>query len=125
MYIIRISDSFSSAHSLRGYEGRCENLHGHNWKVELELHYKALNRLGISMDFRDAKKALRDVLAHYDHTNLNTLPEFETQNPSAENIARTTHERLIARLSETPEGAPEKIRVFVWESEGSCCGYED
>jgi len=124
MYILKVTDHFSAAHQLRGYGGKCERQHGHNWKVELELHLPSINATGISMDFKDAKAILSSALSSFDHTDLNNLPEFGKDNPSAENIARVTRERVIAELGRRCL-SPARIIVWIWESDGSCCGYED
>ena len=122
MYILKVTDSFSAAHRLRGYEGKCENLHGHNWKVEAEVHIAAVNEIGISMDFKAVKTLLKDVLNEYDHRDLNDLPEFGKENPSAEHIARNIHHRLRARLE---GGGVSRLRVTVWESDNASCIYEE
>jgi 6-pyruvoyltetrahydropterin/6-carboxytetrahydropterin synthase len=124
MFILRVTGGFSAAHRLRGHGGKCENLHGHNWRVELELSFTSVDRIGLSMDFREAKDLLAGVLSDYDHKDLNEVPEFASENPSAEHIARNIHRKFRSRFEDrTPR--PVRIRVFVWESEGSCCGYEE
>jgi 6-pyruvoyltetrahydropterin/6-carboxytetrahydropterin synthase len=121
MYILKVVDTFSAAHRLRGYEGKCEGLHGHNWKVEAEASFARLNRIGISMDFKKLKKALSAALSDYDHKDLNDIPEFRAENPSAEHLARNVHGKLRRLL----RGAgARRLRVSVWESETSCCTYE-
>jgi 6-pyruvoyltetrahydropterin/6-carboxytetrahydropterin synthase len=124
MYILKVTDTFSAAHSLRGYGGKCEKLHGHNWKIDLELAIRGLDECGISMDFKEAKRILAEALADYDHTDLNALPDFAAMNPSAENIAA----RIQRRIREKVKGHKppvERVSVSVWESENSCCRFEE
>ena len=82
MFELIVHRDFSAAHSLRGYKGNCERLHGHNWKVEIRLEAKELDALGMVMDFREVKKAANEVLSRLDHSYLNELPEFQSENPS-------------------------------------------
>ena len=99
-----------------GYEGECERLHGHNWKVRVHLESEKLNHLGLVMDFRGLKTLLGECLATFDHSFLNELEEFKEANPSTENIARVVYEKLAGRL---PEGV-RLTTVSVWES--ASCG---
>ncbi len=120
MFELTVRDEFSAAHQLRGYEGACENLHGHNWKVEVAFRGKTLNAIGILIDFKELKSLLKEVLSELDHRNLNELPAFSSQNPSSENIARYIFERLSERLA----GKPVKVsRVTVCETERACASY--
>ena len=88
MYILTVDTDFSSAHQLRGYKGKCENLHGHNWIVTLSVSGKELNDAGLLIDFHDLKAIVNTACERYDHKNLNEIPPFDTINPSSENIAR-------------------------------------
>lgn len=112
MYELRIESEFAAAHRLREYHGECENLHGHNWRVEVTLAGAQLDRLGMLMDFRDAKRALNAVMDGFDHKYLNDLGWFERQNPTTENLARVVHEELGRRM---PQGV-RVTSVTVWES---------
>ncbi len=117
MYQIMVEDVFSSAHQLIGYEGKCENLHGHTFKVQILLSGENLDDLGMLFDFKRAKLLLKDTLEEFDHKNLNTLPFFAKENPTAENIAKQIFFSLSDKISK------EKIKlekVIVWESEKSC-----
>ncbi len=116
MFEIRISAEFSAAHRLRNYRGRCENLHGHNWTVEVRVEAKTLNRDGMVMDFKRLEKKVAPVLKILDHGYLNNLPWFRKINPTSENIARFIHERLAAKRLKVKS-------VTVWESPGSCAVY--
>ena len=122
MYELTIEESFASAHQLRGYQGKCENLHGHNWKVELTVRGKKLNDIGLLIDFHDLKKILGEVLTRLDHTNINEVPPFNRENPSSENIARYIALETESLLS----SAFPHISVTsatVWESATSRCTY--
>ncbi len=96
-----IERNFSSAHQLRGYKGKCENLHGHNYKIEIYARGRELNNIGLLVDFVELKEAADDLVTYLDHKNLNELEPFvEEQNPSAENLARFILERLAVRLDD-------------------------
>ena len=125
MFEISVKSRFSAAHHLKGYAGTCASLHGHNWEVEVFLRGETLNGIGLLMDFRQVKQALRDVLAELDHSDLNTIGEFRDKNPSSENLARYVYRRLSETIAdatcrvhrvagcETPES-----RATYWEGAG-------
>jgi 6-pyruvoyltetrahydropterin/6-carboxytetrahydropterin synthase len=98
MFEVSISGSFSAAHHLAGYQGKCEAAHGHNWDVDVRVRGESLDEIGILLDFRDLKKHLRDVLETVDHRDLNELDLFKDRNPTSENIAQFLCERLAARI---------------------------
>lgn len=122
MYILTVEDSFASAHQLRGYSGKCENLHGHNWKVVVSVRGENLNDTGLLIDFGDLKKILRLILADLDHRNLNEHPGFLSDNPSSENIAAYVARRFQDELIPLP-GTVSLESVTVWESDTSRCTY--
>ncbi len=119
MYEVAVERSFSAAHALRGYRGKDEPLHGHNWRVEVTVATAILAQDGTAVDFVLLSEALDRVLAGLDHANLNELPPFspsgEGINPSAENLARYIFERL------SPSFRPTRVRV--WETEGCSASY--
>ena len=117
MYSVKVEADFSSAHNLRGYKGKCEGLHGHNWIIEAYIQCRKLNKLGIGIDFRDVKGVLKDVLGKLDHTNLNDIAEFGAINPTSENLSKFLFIELSLRLN-TEFTKVKKIMVF--ESPG--CG---
>jgi len=119
MFTAKVIDSFSAAHSLREYQGDCERLHGHNYRVELVVCARELDAIGIVMDFRDLKQALKGVLKELDHQYLNELKPFAEANPSAENIARFVHHAVSARLK--PPAAVKEVTV--WENDSCCVTY--
>jgi len=118
MYTILVKDKFSSAHNLRNYNGKCENIHGHTFEVELLLELEKLNSIGISIDFKDVKKVLKCELEKLDHYYLNQISPFDTINPSAENIAKFLYKSIKKELAELKE-------VFVWESENARASYKE
>ncbi|MBD3246657.1 MAG: 6-carboxytetrahydropterin synthase QueD [Candidatus Omnitrophica bacterium] len=120
MYHIKISTHFSSAHSLRYYRGKCEKLHGHNWKVEVTVEARELDDLGMVMDFKDLKSAVNEVLQELDHAYLNDLPYFREHNPSSEEIARYLYLRVKERVSRDGRRVHE---VRVWETDTACAVY--
>ena len=102
-----IERNFSSAHQLRGYKGKCENLHGHNYKIEIFARGEELNNIGLLIDFGDLKKAADEIVKYLDHRNLNELPPFDEElNPSAENIARYFVEYLNGRVGD------QRVKVY-------------
>lgn len=120
MYELIIKDEFSAAHNLREYRGKCEQLHGHNYGVELSIRYKTLNKTGIAVDFTVLKQLLRRVLAEYDHRHLNKLRDFAKLNPTAENIACVIHRKMKRKL--TGIGG---LKVCIWESAKTGACYYD
>jgi 6-pyruvoyltetrahydropterin/6-carboxytetrahydropterin synthase len=109
MYELVINAQFSAAHNLRNYEGKCEALHGHNWRVEVFVRADAL-----VLDFRILREETEQVIEALDHHYLNDLPYFQKEEPSSENIARYIYEALTERLR--PHGiSPHKVTA--WESE--------
>ena len=116
MYEISVQEHFDAAHALRGYKGKCENIHGHRFKVVVALRFNELDDIGLAYDFSDIKKHLREILARFDHTSLNDVAPFDKINPSSENIASTIYREL--RRVELPV-----FSVKVCESPGSCVTY--
>jgi 6-pyruvoyltetrahydropterin/6-carboxytetrahydropterin synthase len=120
MYELKITTQFSAAHRLENFYGKCEALHGHNWKVEVFLLGDRLDEAGLLMDFGRVKAKANEILNEIDHKFLNELPAFREQNPSSENLARY----LFERLGEVLNGDGVKVsKVSVWESDTSCASY--
>jgi 6-pyruvoyltetrahydropterin/6-carboxytetrahydropterin synthase len=117
LHEIKIVTQFAAAHNLRNYKGKCERLHGHNWKVEVTLRGTKLNDAGMLIDFADVKQVTREVLAELDHNYLNELPFFKSENPSSENIARYLSDRLSERLNTEDRWL---YKVSAWESSDAC-----
>ncbi len=122
MYTLTVETKFASAHQLREYKGKCENLHGHSWKVQVVVTAQRLNRLGLAMDFTDLKRLTSEIVTPLDHVCLNDLPQFADINPSSENISRWIFESLkekVAVYSVTLKA------VTVWESETASATYTE
>ncbi len=123
MFVLTIEEQFSSAHQLRGYQGKCENLHGHNWKVVLSVKGEKLDEIGLLIDFGDLKVLLKSIISELDHTNLNDIPYFSAHNPSSEHIAKYIAEQFIAQLAGKNLSHISLESVTVWESATARCTY--
>jgi len=119
-YTMRVVTDFSAAHALRGYEGPCARLHGHNWKVEVEVEARELDAIGMGLDFKAIKEAAREVTGRLDHRNLNELEPFDRLNPTAEHIAAHIFRELARRLD---DGRVRVRAVTIWETERACVRY--
>ena len=120
MFEIEISRTFSAAHQLRGYDGDCCNLHGHNYEVTVTVRAAELDRIGIALDFKKLKRNVDDLLGRSDHKNLSDLPEFQEINPTSEVLARTIYRRLGETIN---DGSVRIHRVRVGESDHSAVTY--
>ncbi len=121
MYELIVEEHFAAAHSLRGYNGNCENLHGHNWKIQVYVQCEELNEIGLGIDFRDLKKIIKDVLKNLDHKFLNELEYFKELNPSTENISKYIYELLKNKLSDFK--GIKVSKVVSWEEEKTGAAY--
>ncbi len=118
MFELSVQGDIASAHFLPGYEGKCKNLHGHTWKVEVSIVSNLLDDIGMVADFRVLKKQLKNFLIPMDHVCLNDLPYFQEVNPTTENIAKYIYQNFAAVV------APLKVSsVRVWESDVSSVKY--
>lgn len=120
MFEVSITKTFSAAHSLKEIGGRCEGLHGHNYRVQVVVASEDLNNEGLVMDFRLIKKITEGALDNLDHKHLNDLTCFHGRNPSAENIARLIYDLVAGELSGKD---PRVARVTVWESDDACASF--
>ena len=121
-YTMKIVTDFAAAHLLRDYPGACSRLHGHNWKVEVEVNASSLDKVGMGIDFKDIKAATKDVVETMDHRFLNDLAPFDTINPTAENIAAHIYTTLAGILND------DRVRVAavtIWETERACVTYTE
>jgi 6-pyruvoyltetrahydropterin/6-carboxytetrahydropterin synthase len=123
MYELKITSRFAAAHNLREFYGKCENLHGHNWFIEVRVRADDTDRIGLVMDFGVIKRHLHDVLELIDHTYLNELEWFKERNPSSENIARFIFDRLDPEVKAASEGRVRLHSVSAWESDNACATY--
>ncbi len=120
MYELKITTHFAAAHQLRALVGGCENLHGHNWKVEVAVVGPRLGTDGLLVDFRVIKNQTKEIIEDLDHKFLNEIDAFKAAEPSSENIARHIFETLSNRLN------MEEVRVSkvtAWESDSACASY--
>jgi 6-pyruvoyltetrahydropterin/6-carboxytetrahydropterin synthase len=117
MYEILVEEKFDAAHCLRGYPGNCEKLHGHTYRVQAYLRVLETDSIGMAIDFRSAKAALREILLVLDHSYLNELPEFSSSNPSAENLASFIYGKMQEKFADFVH------RVTVWETDSSAATY--
>lgn len=120
MFLLNVKASYDSAHFLRNYKGRCENLHGHHYVVEAGLAFDDVGEGGMAFDFTDAKRHLRAIAGEMDHQNINDLEPFTTLEPSAENQARWIFQQMQARLGEMAENL---VYVRVWETPNQWAQY--
>lgn len=123
MFEASVEETFSSGHALRGYRGKCENVHGHNYRVKITLAGPKLDAIGLLVDFTELKRVLRGIIAGIDHQFLNDLEPFRTVNPSAENLAKYFYDETTRGLSGLPEGA-RITEVVVWETDTSSARYK-
>ncbi|PLX78504.1 MAG: 6-carboxytetrahydropterin synthase QueD [Desulfuromonas sp.] len=120
MYHLMIKTHFAAAHNLINYQGDCENLHGHNWRVEVTVSAHQLDKSGLGIDFKVLKATTNRLLDELDHKYLNDLAPFRETSPSSENICRYLYEQLSLALN----GDNIQVeRVNVWESENACASY--
>ncbi|PCH63263.1 MAG: 6-carboxytetrahydropterin synthase QueD [Gammaproteobacteria bacterium] len=121
-YTLKILADFASAHTLREYPGDCSRMHGHNWKLEVDVTATSLNEHGMGMDFKTIKTATRKLAKTLDHRYLNDIPPFDTINPTAENIAQYFYQNL----SKTLNIDTAKISgVTLWETDRACVRYTE
>jgi 6-pyruvoyltetrahydropterin/6-carboxytetrahydropterin synthase len=122
MYEVSVDETFAAAHNLRGYKGKCENLHGHNYKVRVTLAGPEVDSVGLLYDFVPLKQVIQSVIRSLDHKYLNELSPFDVVNPSAENIARYIYDQTAKQLHQAPNGA-EVSSITVWESDVTAATY--
>lgn len=119
MFEVSVEETFAAGHSLRNYRGKCENVHGHNYRVQITVEGEDLNSIGLLVDFADVKRAIRAIVARLDHQFINDIHPFDTLNPSAENLARYFYDEITAGL---PLG-PRVREVKIWETDITSASY--
>ena len=122
LYTLKIVTDFASAHTLRDYPGDCSRMHGHNWKVEVEVKSQQLDAVGMGIDFKEIKQATRDITGRLDHRYLNELEPFTTSNPTAENIAAYLFKELGQQLN---GDSVQVSAITLWETERACVRYTE
>jgi 6-pyruvoyltetrahydropterin/6-carboxytetrahydropterin synthase len=123
MFEVTVEDSFAAGHALRGYRGKCENPHGHNYKVRITLRGEQLDNIGLLYDFKDLKAAMGEIIDRLDHQYLNDVAPFTAVNPSAENMAKYFYDEASARLREATQGRVRVKEVKVWETDTTTATY--
>lgn len=119
---LKIVTDFAAAHTLRNYPGSCSRMHGHNWKVEIEVMAETLNENGMVVDFKLIRRATNEVIERYDHQYLNEIEPFDKLNPTAENIAATIHKAVAEKLNDN------RVKVCattIWETDRACARYTE
>ena len=122
MYEVTVEDTFAAGHYLRNYKGKCENPHGHNYKVRVTLAGSELDKAGLLLDFKDLKEVMKHVIDRLDHQMINDIEPFTVVNPSAENVAKYFYDEIARQLTDLPAGA--RVReVILWETDTSRAQY--
>ena len=122
MFEVSVEETFSSGHALRGYKGKCENVHGHNYRVKVTLVGPQLDNIGLLVDFTELKRVLRGIVGVLDNQFLNDLEPFTTVNPSAENLAKYFYDEIQRQLIALPAGAGIS-EVTLWETDTASAQY--
>ena len=121
MFEVTIEQSFAAGHALRNYRGKCENVHGHNYRCQVTLEGRELDSTGLLMDFVAAKKVLQTIIDRLDHQWLNDLPPFDVLNPSAENIAKYIYDEVSKEMGSQNGARLGAVRL--WETDTSSATY--
>jgi 6-pyruvoyltetrahydropterin/6-carboxytetrahydropterin synthase len=116
---------FSAAHQIRFHGGKCERLHGHNWRIRVHVRASELNKIGMVVDFADLSKLVAEIGSRFDHRNVNEVPPFDEINTTAELLAKFFYDEANARLGQLEGGRVKVSKVDVWENEGSLAVYRE
>ena len=123
MFEVSVEDSFAAGHALRGYRGKCENPHGHNYKVRITLAGQQLDSVGLLYDFKDLKQAMNQIIERLDHQMLNDIEPFRELNPSAENMAKYFYDEANRHLGQATGGRVKVKQVKIWETDTTTATY--
>jgi 6-pyruvoyltetrahydropterin/6-carboxytetrahydropterin synthase len=123
MFEVTVEDTFAAGHALRGYRGKCENPHGHNYKVRVRLAGEKLDGIGLLYDFKDLKSVMNEIIDRLDHQYLNDVEPFRELNPSAENLARYFYQEANEKLRAATDGRVRVKDVTVWETDTTTAKY--
>jgi 6-pyruvoyltetrahydropterin/6-carboxytetrahydropterin synthase len=123
MFEVTVEDTFAAGHYLRNYKGKCENPHGHNYKVRVTLVGKELDKAGLLLDFKDLREVMRHVTDRLDHQMINDLEPFKVTNPSAENLAKYFFDESNTRLQAVTNGRVHIRSVTVYETDSTTATY--
>jgi 6-pyruvoyltetrahydropterin/6-carboxytetrahydropterin synthase len=122
MFQVSVEETFSAGHALRGYRGKCENVHGHNYRVRVTVEGPQLDAIGLLLDFTELKRVIREIIGRLDHQFVNDLEPFRTVNPSAENLAKYFYEEVTGQVKTLPAGA-RVTDIVVWETDTASALY--
>jgi 6-pyruvoyltetrahydropterin/6-carboxytetrahydropterin synthase len=122
MFQVSVEETFSAGHALRGYKGKCENPHGHNYRVRVEVEGEQLDSIGLLLDFGELKRILRQLIDDIDHKFLNDQAPFDSINPSAENIAKFIYDEASKQMHHVSHG-PRIKGITVWETDETSATY--
>jgi 6-pyruvoyltetrahydropterin/6-carboxytetrahydropterin synthase len=126
MFDVSVEKTFAAGHALRGYKGKCENVHGHNYRVRVTLTGAQLDSTGLLYDFVEVKRRLDAIIERLDHRFINDIAPFDQLNPSAENLARYFYQELDQALREAAAEVPVRIgEVRVWETDTTTAAYRE
>src|ERR1700749_2320216 len=123
MFEVSVEDTFAAGHALRGYRGKCENPHGHNYKVQITLHGERLDNIGLLFDFKDLKSAMGEIVERLDHKIIKDLGPFPELNPSAENMAKYFYDEIRVLLRSRTDDRVKVKLVKVWETDTTTATY--
>ena len=123
MFQVTVEDTFAAGHYLRNYKGKCENPHGHNYKVRVTLEGGELDKAGLLLDFKDLKDVMKHVIDRLDHQMINDIEPFKVLNPSAENLAKYFYDETNSRLRQTTKGRVHVRDVTVYETDTTTATY--
>ena len=119
MFQVSVEETFSAGHALRGYKGKCENPHGHNYRVRVTVEGPQLDSIGLLVDFVQVKQVVREIMGRLDHQFMNDLEPFQKVNPSAENVAKYFYDEICRKLS----NGVELRQVTIWETDITSATY--
>ncbi len=124
MFEISAEQTFAAGHALRGYKGKCENVHGHNYRVRVTVTGEKLNSIGLLVDFVDMKRVMKEIIEYWDHRFINDLPPFDKINPTAENMARWFCDKMQNELESGVAEVPVRVTsVTIWETDTNIATY--
>jgi 6-pyruvoyltetrahydropterin/6-carboxytetrahydropterin synthase len=124
MFEISAEQTFAAGHALRGYKGKCENVHGHNYRVRVTIAGEKLNSIGLLVDFVELKRLMKQIIEYWDHRFINDLPPFDKINPTAENMALWFCERMQEKLDSGSADVPVEVtEVTIWETDTNIATY--
>jgi len=125
MFEVSVDETFAAGHALRGYRGKCENVHGHNYKVRVTLAGEKLDSIGLLFDFRNLKLMVNEIIEELDHKYLNDIEPFRELNPTAENMAKYFYDQIKSRMETRTKGRVQLRRIKLWETDTTTATYSE